>query len=95
MDLRSYAKGRKNGGDRAREEVPRSAETENLEKQVEELSEKSESELMQQLMREVKKGREDGSFSEDALHSFTERVSPMLNEEQKRRLAALRAQLGK
>jgi len=89
MDLKNYAKKRNGAG-----EPPRTApENDDLRRQTEELSKKSRPELMDQLMEEIQKGKTDGSFNEDALSSFAERLSPMLNDAQKKRLAALTEQL--
>lgn len=93
MDLRSYLRQQK-GKPAEEPSAPPSPEASDLlKKQTEELSKKSRSELMEQLMSEVQKGRDDGSFSADALSAFAEKLSPMLNEQQRERLQALKSQL--
>ena len=64
-----------------------------LEKTVEELGKKSESELMSDLMREVQRGKSDGSFDDGALAEFMDKVSPMLTPEQQRRMQEITARL--
>ena len=92
MDLKNFARNRSG---RPADKTPTENEglSEDLKKQTESLSKKSQPELMQQLMDEVQKGRTDGSFSEDALSAFAEKLSPMLNAEQKQRLETLTKQL--
>ena len=92
MDLKNFARNR-SGKTTAETPPSNTADSETLKRQTEELSKKSRPELMQQLMQEGQKGRSDGSFSDDALSSFAEKLSPMLTEEQKQRLADLTKQL--
>ena len=94
MDLKSYLRQHKGDPEARPSATAPSAEApEDLKKQAEELSKKSHSELMTQLMSEVQKGRTDGTFSADALNAFAEKLSPMLNAEQQERLQALKSQL--
>ena len=93
MDLKSYLKQQQGKADSEPTAAESSEPSDQLRKQTEELSKKSRSELMDQLMSEVKKGKNDGSFSADALNDFTEKLSPMLSREQRERLIALKSQL--
>ena len=89
MDLKSFAR-RKNKSEPTREEP---IDKQQLEKTVEELGKKSESELMSDLMREVQRGKSDGSFDDGALAEFMDKVSPMLTPEQQRRMQEITARL--
>lgn len=50
---------------------------------------KSEGELMSDLERMVRQGRSNGSFSDEMLDSFIQNVSPMMNNEQRKKLRSL------
>ena len=89
MDMKSFARGRKKDEKKTENTVSK----ENLEKTVEELGKKSESELMSELMNEVERGRSDGSFTNDALSEFMGKVSPMLTPEQQRRMQEITSRL--
>lgn len=47
---------------------------------------KNENDLMNELMGQVMQGRQDGSFTPEALQQFIRSVSPMLNGQQKQKL---------
>ena len=89
MDMKSFARGRKKDEKKTADAVGR----EDLEKTVEELGKKSESELMSELMNEVERGRSDGSFSNEALSEFMGKVAPMLTPEQQKRMQEITSQL--
>ena len=52
-----------------------------------------EDQLMGELMKNVAQGRQDGSFSEEKLDEFITKVSPMLTQEQRKRLEEIRGKL--
>lgn len=60
---------------------------EQIRSQAESLSGKSEDELMSSLADAVSKGKEDGSFTPEKLNDFILKLSPMLSDEQKRKLS--------
>jgi hypothetical protein len=64
-----------------------------VKKTFEKYQNKSEGELMSELMRSVEQGKADGTFTPEALSSFIGQVSPMLNEEQKRKLKNITGKL--
>lgn len=65
------------------------AQAQQLEKQMQQFSGKSEGDLMEQLMAEVQKGKQDGTFTDESLSAFIKNVSPMLNAQQKQKLQSL------
>lgn len=91
MDLKSYLKNRNHSTDYTPPQNSENADV--LKQQTEELSRKSEPELLEQLMQEVERGKREGSFSAETLNSFAEQVAPMLNDVQKKRLEELSVQL--
>jgi len=50
---------------------------------------KSESELMAELKKKVKEGREEGTLSGEQLDSFYDKAAPILDDDMKKRLEAL------
>ena len=102
-DLRSFAKGKKskekelNIDEMIQKEVPKDQQqyANVVKEQVKNLSGKSESELMDQLMQSVNQGKKDGSFSPAMMEQFAKQVSPMLNGVQKQRLNQIMNQLKK
>lgn len=91
MDMKSFARGRKKN--EPLKETRQDVQKDDLEKTVEELGKKSESELMSELMSEVERGRSDGSFTTEALSEFMGKVAPMLTPEQQRRMQEITARL--
>ncbi len=84
MDIRNFAGGRRpenNNADQPIEEIVKKYEG------------RSESELMRELMESVASGKKDGSFTDEKLSEFMSKVSPMLNSEQKKRLAEITERL--
>lgn len=59
------------------------------EETIEKYSQKSEEELMSDLERMIGEGRRDGTFSEEMLESFVKNVSPMMDEEQRKKLESI------
>ena len=57
--------------------------------QLDELSGKSEDELMDRLMASINQGKKDGTFTPEMMQKFVKNVSPMLNASQKQRLNQL------
>ncbi len=91
MDMKSFARSRKKNEPQKNSE--QDVKREDLEKTVEQLGKKSESELMTELMSEVERGRSDGSFSSEALSEFLGKVAPMLTPEQQRRMQEITSRL--
>lgn len=60
-----------------------------FEKSVKDSMNKSEGELMQDLMKSVAQGKKDGTFNDKKVKEFVDKVSPMLNAEQKKRMNQL------
>ena len=57
-----------------------------VEKTIKEYEDKSEDELMGDLEKMIRNGREDGSFSNEMLDGFMQNVAPMMNAAQRKRL---------
>ena len=75
-DIRSFAKdkNKKEFGD------------ENLKERIEELSNKSEDELKKQLIDAVNTAKQNGEINDESFSRFAQSVSPMLSEEQRKKL---------
>lgn len=56
---------------------------------IKEYSKKSESELMTELIAMATRGKADGSISDDAIFQFRDRLYPLLNEEQRKKLDSI------
>ena len=56
------------------------------EEKIKEYSGKSESELYAELISLASKGKEDGTLNEKSINDFQEKISPVLNEEQREKL---------
>ena len=93
MDIRSFARGNNKKNDAKEPIRDNPADRMELEKTVEELGKKSESELMSELLQEVNRGKQDGSFTNDALAEFMGKVSPMLTPEQLKRMEEITSRL--
>ena len=71
---------------------PQSASTQaenlndNIRKTAEEYANKSDSDLLRDIMQAANNSKKDGRLSEDKLRQFVASVSPMLNDEQRARL---------
>lgn len=61
-------------------------EAQRLEQQMKQYEGKSENELMQELFRSIEAGRQDGSFTPEAMQQFVNNVSPMLDGQQRKKL---------
>lgn len=88
---KSIRQKKSNPGPRRDLKIPKGkeAQAQQLQQQMQQFDGKSESDLMGQLMAEVEKGKQDGTFNEESLAAFIKNVSPMLNAEQKKRLQSL------
>jgi hypothetical protein len=60
-----------------------------IEETVSKYENKSESELMGDLERMIREGRENGTFTEDMLDAFIRNVSPMLDDSQRKKLEGI------
>ena len=99
-DLRSFKKAK--GSGLSKEEIKNAAkkaklnacevsegDIQSIEETVSKYENKSESELMSDLERMIKEGRENGTFTEDMLDAFTRNVSPMLDDSQRKKLEGI------
>ena len=59
---------------------------EDIRKTAEKYRDKSDSELLGEIVSMAKKGKEDGSLSDEQLRNFVDRISPMLGTEERERL---------
>ena len=99
MDLKSFA--RKKGRGRPQEapideskiSKEQRAAAEDIMAQAKQYEGMEEDQLMGELMKNVAQGRQDGSFSEEKLDEFITKVSPMLTQEQRKRLEEIRGKL--
>lgn len=99
MDLKSFA--RKKGRGRPQEvsideskiSKEQRAAAEDMMAQAKQYEGMEEDQLMGELMKNVAQGRQDGSFSEEKLDEFITKVSPMLTQEQRKRLEEIRGKL--
>ena len=85
-DLKSMAKNRGNSENDAKKQ---GLSQDELKRQTQELSQLSEGELYEQLFKNAREAKEKGELSGSDIDGFLSMVSPMLNEEQRRRLAEL------
>lgn len=60
-----------------------------FEEVMEQYGDKSEVELMSDLERMVVEGRKEGTFSDEMLEAFVQNVSPMMDDEQRRKLESI------
>ena len=73
----------------ARENTPPQdtpVDTQNVEDMINQRQNRTEKELMDELMANVKKSKAEGRFSESDMLNFKNTVSPMLTSEQKKKL---------
>ena len=80
MDFKTFHKQQKNTA------YQNADQQENLRKTAEAYRNKSDDELLNDIIKTVTQGKQDGSFSEEGLQQFIKNVSPMLNQEQIERL---------
>ena len=95
-DLKSFLKSKgKNVDEFIEKEVPsdKRGMAKNLAEQAKQFEGQSEDQLMRQLMSYVEQGKRDGSFSSEQLSSFVKQVSPMLNEQQRKKMEAITRQI--
>lgn len=81
MDLKSFAKSKNVDIGNVSDDALKS-----LENQAKQYQGKSESELMQELARQIEHGKKDGSFTPEAVDKFMKQVSPMLNSQQLKKM---------
>ena len=79
MDFKSYRKTHK-----TTEQSPPNQE--DLRKTAEKYQGKSDSEILGEILSMARKGKADGSLSDEALQTFVDRITPMLGAEQQARL---------
>jgi len=82
MDLKSFQKNYQNNAQR-KESTPTQ---EDLKNTAEAYAQKSDDDLLGEIMRNAKQNKRDGTLSESQLKAFVSSVSPMLNQEQRERL---------
>lgn len=85
-DLKSMAKNKGNSENDAKKQ---GLSQDELKRQTQELSQLSEGELYEQLFKNAREAKEKGELSGSDIDGFLSMVSPMLNEEQRRRLTEL------
>ena len=83
MDLKSFQN--------SRPENRTNAETkkDDLRKTAEEYAQKSDADLLTEIMNVASKGKKDGTLSDEELRSFAQNVAPMLTGEQRERLQSV------
>lgn len=86
-DLKSMAKNRGEAINGAK--IQGGLSQDELKRQTRELSQLSEGELYEQLFKNAREAKEKGELSGSDIDGFLSMVSPMLNEEQRRRLTEL------
>lgn len=84
-DLRSFA----NQKNPKQANAQQQAQAEQILKQAERFQGKSDAQLMAQLKAEINKGKQDGSFNQEAMQQFMAQVAPMMNAEQRKKLEAI------
>lgn len=88
MDFRSYKNEKKEPKTESaninREDVLKTAES---------YKDKSETELLNDILKLAKEQKSNGALSDENLKSFSDSVSPMLNEEQRKRLETVLSML--
>ena len=85
MDFKSFKKNRPQQNAAHPDENAR----DDLRKTAEKYANKSDSDLLREIMRAASKSKQDGSLSQEHLSRFVASVSPMLNEEQRARLSGV------
>ncbi len=85
-DLKSMAKNKGNSENDAKKQ---GLSQDELKRRTQELSQLSEGELYEQLFKNAREAKEKGELSGSDIDGFLSMVSPMLNEEQRRRLTEL------
>ena len=85
-DLKSMAKNKGNSENDAKKQ---GLSQDELKRQTQELSQLSEGELYEQHFKNAREAKEKGELSGSDIDGFLSMVSPMLNEEQRRRLTEL------
>ena len=89
-DLKSMAKNRGNAENNVKNNAKKQGLSQDeLKRQTQELSQLSEGELYEQLFKNAREAKEKGELSGSDIDGFLSMVSPMLNEEQRRRLTEL------
>ncbi len=56
---------------------------------IKEYSQKSENELMAELIQMATRGKADGTITDESINEFRDRLYPLLNEEQQKRLDSI------
>ena len=81
MDLKSFQKSHQSKGTNKAE-----TSKEDLRKTAETYAQKSDSELLAEILQAADRGKRDGSVTSEDLQRFAQNLSPMLSEEQRSRL---------
>ena len=82
MDFKSFQKTFK-------QDSPRENHNDDIRKKAEEYGKKSEEELLGEILKAAKVGKENGSLTDGKLQEFASQVAPLLNEEQRARLESV------
>ena len=81
MDLKSYQRSHPEKHNREKSIVEN-----NFRKTAESYAQKSDEELLSEIVKTARQGKANGSITNEELHRFASNVSPMLNDEQRARL---------
>ena len=81
MDLKSFQKSHQSNGTNKAE-----TSKDNLRKTAETYAQKSDSELLAEILQAADRAKRDGSVTSEDLQRFAQNLSPMLSEEQRGRL---------
>ena len=84
MDLKSFQKSHPND-----QKHKQDSTKDDLRKTAESYAQKTDNELLSEIIKTAQKGKADGSISNEDLNRFATSVSPMLNEEQRARLQSV------
>lgn len=103
MDLKAYMKQKGKNAASGQEPVNKAggqeippeqrAAAEDIMAQARQYDGMGENQLMGELMKNIAKGREDGSFSQEKLNDFIAKVSPMLTPDQAKKLEEIKGKL--
>lgn len=90
MDLKSFKKSSEKKENRQESSAKQgNVNEEDVTKMFEKYKDKSESELMAELMKEASRGKRDGTFDAGKIRSFQESVAPYLTDEQREKMKNL------
>ena len=89
MDFKSFKKNASQRNDNAKKDLSQ----DDLRKTAEDYAKKSDSDLLSDIFKMAKEQKANGSLSDEKLSAFAQSVSPMLNDEQRKRMQDLLSML--